>query len=551
MTELQNEAGEGINEKFITEVASKEPCAVPIVIPLENDKYKFDEEVFKQILEENDAADLPAVCLSVAGSFRKGKSFLLNFLLRYLNAEDKDSWLGNEEELLQGFSWRGGSKRDTTGIMLWNKVFKAELPSGTKVAVMLMDTQGAFDGESSHKDCVTVFALSTMISSIQVYNLMNHIHESDLQHLSLFIEYGKLATSESECKPFQSLLFLVRDWPTPYEYDFGAVGGEELLKKKIESHEGQHHDLKSVRNHINSCFDELSCYLMPHPGLTVAQSPHFKGSLDKIEENFKENMNKLAPLLLSVDNLKVKKINGADVTCEELGNYFRSYVNIFNGDELPEPRSMLQATAEVSIMSQIKKSQKEYEILMDEVSSGEKTFYSAGVFQEKHEACMEAALEKFDSARKLGFDSGEDFIAQYRDQLKEQIEKLFLDKYVVKNEKNMVVCSNRTPWVLLSLAVILYVLAGIFNLLYISAFANILSCLSFGFCLALGFCLFARWTGQYQQALEHTVKVTDFVWEEALCHVMRYLVNKASRTAITAAVNVTSGAAVSETKKKD
>lgn len=37
-----------------------------------------------------------------------------------------------------------------------------------KVAVLLMDTQGAFDSQSTVKDCATIFALSTMTSSVQV-----------------------------------------------------------------------------------------------------------------------------------------------------------------------------------------------------------------------------------------------------------------------------------------------------------------------------------------------------------------------------------------------
>ena len=39
-----------------------------------------------------------------------------------------------------------------------------------QVVVLLMDTQGAFDSESTVKDCATVFALSTMLSSVQVTN---------------------------------------------------------------------------------------------------------------------------------------------------------------------------------------------------------------------------------------------------------------------------------------------------------------------------------------------------------------------------------------------
>ena len=37
-----------------------------------------------------------------------------------------------------------------------------------QIAILLMDTQGAFDSESTVRDCATIFALSTMLSSIQV-----------------------------------------------------------------------------------------------------------------------------------------------------------------------------------------------------------------------------------------------------------------------------------------------------------------------------------------------------------------------------------------------
>lgn len=35
-----------------------------------------------------------------------------------------------------------------------------------------MDTQGSFDSTSTVKDCATVFALSTMLSSVQVISIM-------------------------------------------------------------------------------------------------------------------------------------------------------------------------------------------------------------------------------------------------------------------------------------------------------------------------------------------------------------------------------------------
>ena len=57
----------------------------------------------------------------------------------------------------------------SAGILLWSKPFIITCPStGEDVAVLLMDTQGAFDNRSTVKDSAIVFALSTMIASVQV-----------------------------------------------------------------------------------------------------------------------------------------------------------------------------------------------------------------------------------------------------------------------------------------------------------------------------------------------------------------------------------------------
>ncbi len=61
--------------------------------------------------------------MSVAGAFRKGKSFLLDFFLRYLGRGSRADWFGSEDEPLTGFHWKGGSERDTTGILMWSEPF--------------------------------------------------------------------------------------------------------------------------------------------------------------------------------------------------------------------------------------------------------------------------------------------------------------------------------------------------------------------------------------------------------------------------------------------
>lgn len=86
----------------------------------------------------------------ISGAFRRGKSFMLDFLLRFLNQNGSEDWLGEEQNdvPLTGFHWRGGADRDTTGILMWSKVFEVKLPCGKDVAVVLMDTQGAFDSNA-------------------------------------------------------------------------------------------------------------------------------------------------------------------------------------------------------------------------------------------------------------------------------------------------------------------------------------------------------------------------------------------------------------------
>lgn len=60
--------------------------ALPIVIPDRNNKNKFffEEKALEEILLQNDIKDRLVIVVTVTGAFRQGKSFLLDFCLRYL-----------------------------------------------------------------------------------------------------------------------------------------------------------------------------------------------------------------------------------------------------------------------------------------------------------------------------------------------------------------------------------------------------------------------------------------------------------------------------------
>lgn len=61
------------------------PRPVQIVVANEEEhSFSLQEAVLEQLLLQEEVQDLNVVVVSVAGAFRKGKSFLLDFMLRYM-----------------------------------------------------------------------------------------------------------------------------------------------------------------------------------------------------------------------------------------------------------------------------------------------------------------------------------------------------------------------------------------------------------------------------------------------------------------------------------
>jgi len=332
----------------------------------------------------------------------------LNFFLKYLQktyatkavASIDNSWLGDEDEELDGFKWDGGSKRVTSGIHIWNEVFLHDYEDGRKVAILLMDTQGTFDNKTTMKDCTTIFALSTLLSSVQIYNISNNLQEDQLQYLQYFSEYGRMASKTGD-KPFQKLMILVRDWFHVCDHAYGSEGGQELLDDFLSINEEQEEEHKSLRQHIMKCFDEIECFLMPFPGTKVTSSEKFVGKLSDIEKDFKENLLELVSLLLSPDNLIVKAINGRSLKAFEFVEYFDNFFEVFNRGNLPPPATIFETTAKFHNMKIVKEARECYKTRM--------TAFCAGLWRkdlasmrEDHFNARSEALQIFRSNQLIG-----------------------------------------------------------------------------------------------------------------------------------------------------
>ncbi|XP_051508107.1 atlastin-1-like isoform X2 [Myxocyprinus asiaticus] len=485
---------------------------VQVLVVKDDHTFELDEAALSKILLAEEVRDREVVAISVAGAFRKGKSFLMDFMLRYMYSQASDKWWGEPDEPLTGFSWRGGSERETTGIQIWSEVFLVDKPDGSKVAVLLMDTQGTFDSQSTLRDSATVFALSTMISSMQVYNISQNVQEDDLQHLQLFTEYGRLAMEETFLKPFQSMIFLVRDWSFPYEFPYGQEGGMKFLEKRLKISENQHEELQNVRKHIHSCFTNISCFLMPHPGLKVATNPLFNGRLREIDQEFINNLQVLVPWLLRPKNLDVKEINGSKVSCRGLLEYFKAYIKIYQGEELPHPKSMLQATAEANNLSAVAAAKDLYIRKMEEVSGGDRPFLAPSELQARHLDIREAALTLFRGVKKMG---GEEFSRRYLLQLEAEMDELFL-QYIKHNDSKNIFHAARTPATLFVVIFVMYVAAGITGFMGVDVIASVCN-MVLGFAL-ITLCTWAyiRYSGEYRELGAVIDQVAGALWDQAL-----------------------------------
>lgn len=323
---------------------------IPVSILDKNEttrRFNLNVEILQRIFINEIEPDCEVSIISIAGGFRKGKSFILNFFLRYLKADpeqqENGNWLNMEQEVNDGFEWKNGSRAHTSGILIWPEIFYQTNDDGNRIAIILMDTQGVFAPNSTNIENVGIFAFSTMLTSVQIFNVSQTIQEDNLHHLQLFTEYARISSEHSAVEPFQNLWFLVRDWQDDENYPYGVNGGETYLNECLEANQNQSSELRRVRNHINNSFEEINCFLMPHPGMVV-QNGRFTGNLNQIEDDFINCAKHFVPMILETNNLIIKKINGRVVRGRELFAYINSYWTLFMDDNIPTPQSMLDVS---------------------------------------------------------------------------------------------------------------------------------------------------------------------------------------------------------------
>ncbi len=345
--------------------------------------------------------------------------------------------LDEKEKRKVCFEWKGGENRMTTGIWIWSKPFVRQAVDGTRVAVLLIDTQGMFDNDTSMSLTACIFGLSTLLSSRLVYNVEKRVQEDHLQQLALFTEYGRMAlTSQasscddsngsndnsSNVKPFQHVEFLVRDWQ---HFDDGQEDDITSMRKSMDDYiaqvvkERNVKDLQDTRDHITACFEKISCFGLCHPGIPVTKK-NYDGSLASIDKTFLTLIDAYARYAFD-ETLEPNLVMGRKITAPELREHVVQYTKLFrDGARFPEAKTLLEATALANNCGAKALSTLMYKESMDSLVGigARKAYMSEDEFNMHARTSRDKALAIFDGRATMGRAAA---IKKFRDELEEMI----------------------------------------------------------------------------------------------------------------------------------
>ncbi|XP_063906902.1 atlastin-like isoform X2 [Zophobas morio] len=356
----------------------------------QNNKIILNPDVLK-ILKSANIKNKKVCVYSIAGAFREGKSFLLNFLVHYFKNENEENWLQTKKTLTKAFPFRPGFERETVGVLMWSEIFTTKRANGDEVAVIILDTQGTFDHKTASAEYTAFFALSVLVSSVQMYNLKDEINMDHLKALQLFSGYGKMFTNSSSEQPFQKLVFVVRDWKYDHEYPLGAEGGTKYLetvfkKQKLSNKE----ELLEIQQSIEENFEEVKCFVLPHPGKAVT-GVDFQGHFKDVSKDFLKHAQDLVETLVSPQNLVVKNVNNEEISAEGLANLLETLSLSFEDGKRPDVADIFIVVAEFH-----------WDVLTTKCVTMYKELLKNCKSEKQAEQNKQKVLEEFQKSRKMG-----------------------------------------------------------------------------------------------------------------------------------------------------
>ncbi len=216
---------------------------------------------------------------------------------------------------------------------------------------------------------------------------------------------------------------MIRDWANLNEFEFGFRGGKKYLAEHVfKIKQGHAPDMKELRKNINDSYESIQCFLMPHPGQTVVKTKEYDGHWSPIDERFVKQLKILVPSILASENLTVKKIAGKEVTGESLYWDMQFYLQSFESELLPSPKSIYDATVTKFLQDMVSKYAAAYKEI---ISNGSKIVTTHIDFNILHLDSKKMVIDSYDNEKKIGRDSS---ITYYRNNLIDKIEEILIER---------------------------------------------------------------------------------------------------------------------------
>ncbi|RWS30243.1 hypothetical protein B4U80_08723 [Leptotrombidium deliense] len=318
----------------------------------DNDECIFHRTELEAILSSPEIQNKPLVVVSIVGPTSSGKTSLENYCFRFMDRNGERDWIGSDEEPLTGMDWKPTHKTVTRGIWVWNKPYLKRLQNGKECVVLFMDTEGLYGKDEIRGRWSHVFGISTAASSVQIFNLKEELTPRDMEELQVFVRLAEMGIksdpkiSEKEevkkMKPFQKLWFLIRSWRYPEDYDYGESGGQHYLLDVFQTKESDKYHLREMKQSIVDAYEDICCYLMPHPNDVIYKSS-FKGQVGPLSHEFRFHLDRFIRCILEPNHLLPKELIGISLTARNYVEFFSSVIETFNNGNFPKIESLMRA----------------------------------------------------------------------------------------------------------------------------------------------------------------------------------------------------------------
>lgn len=232
-----------------------------------------------------------------------------------------------------GFNTKRNRNGTTKGIWAWPEIFIHDnitcgTVSGNKVAIILLDTEGLFHIDTDLRHNTMIFALSTMFSSMQGYNVFKDINSDTMQFLDIFSTYtvygSSLMADKSTDLPFQDFYFIVRDSDHLDE-------SENYVLNRVFPGDDHNDQNREMKTRIKSVFKKIRAFQMPRLGENVTKVT-FNGDITQIGEMFKDKVSTVIADVLAPENIVIKEINGERVKAKNLAYFLKSFTEIMENN---------------------------------------------------------------------------------------------------------------------------------------------------------------------------------------------------------------------------